>query len=243
MKLIVGNWKMNPASLDEAVALTSKISALADLNELRQVILLPPFVFLEELAKKFKQINWGAQDVFWEQKGAYTGEISAAMLRNIGVNWILVGHSERRRYFGEDDETVNKKLHAVLENGFNVIVAVGELQKGDSDEVVETSFRKSIADVAPSDLNRLAVAYEPVWAIGTGEADDPARSNQIVGQLKSIAGKMLGEDSKQIRFLYGGSVNSASAASFLSQPHIDGALVGGASLDAQEFVGILRADY
>ncbi len=246
MKLIVGNWKLNPATLNEAVALASAVSVSVKSELYEQMVLLPPFVFLEELAKKFRQIQWGAQDFFWEDKGAYTGEISLSMLRDIRVNWVLVGHSERRRMFGETDETVNKKVLAALEHGFNVIVAIGELQRGDNLEEIISSFKKSI-DINPQptthNLQHLVVAYEPVWAISTNPgavADDPARSNGIIGQLKLAAYEMFGDESKSIRFLYGGSVNAANAAGFLAQPNIDGALVGGASLNSDEFLRIIN---
>lgn len=244
MKLIIGNWKLNPSSLGEAVALASGISYAAKPEDFERMVLLPPFIFLEELVKKFKQINWGAQDVFWEQQGAYTGEVSLPMLKDAGVNWVLVGHSERRRVFGETDEDVNKKIGAGLAQGFNVVAAVGELQQGDGADEVAGSFKKSLVDLDTRDLWRLTVAYEPVWAISTtvgAKADSPSRSNQIIGELKHTAFKMFGEESKKIKFLYGGSVTSGNALKFLSQPYIDGALVGGASLNVEEFTAIVSA--
>ena len=169
------------------------------------------------------------------------------MLKDIGVGWVLVGHSERRRMFGETDETVNKKVLAALSQDFKVIVAVGELQRDDGEEVIISSFKKSISGIklqAPSSkLQDLIVAYEPVWAISTNPgavADDPARSNGIIGQLKLAAYEMFGDESKSIRFLYGGSVNAANAAGSLAQPNIDGALVGGASLNSDEFLRIIN---
>mgnify|MGYP001604830045 CR=1 FL=1 len=131
-KLIIGNWKLNPATLNEAVALASGVSYAIRSRDFENMVLLPPFIFLEELAKRFRQINWGAQDVFWENIGAYTGEISLPMLQDIGISWVLAGHSERRRFFGETDEIVNKKIKSSLAADFNVIMAVGELQKGES---------------------------------------------------------------------------------------------------------------
>ncbi|MBI2052279.1 MAG: triose-phosphate isomerase [Candidatus Sungbacteria bacterium] len=244
MKLIVGNWKLNPSTLNEAVALASGVNYALKVEDFERMVLLPPFIFLEELAKKFKQIVWGAQDVFWEARGAYTGEVSLAMLKDAGVTWVLIGHSERRRIFGESDEDVNKKIKAALAQDFNVIAAVGELQRGDGADEVVDSFKKSAAGLDPADLARLTVAYEPVWAISTtpgAQADSPARSNQIIGELKHTAFKMFGEPSKKIRFLYGGSVTSENALKFLSQPYIDGALVGGASLLVEEFTTIISS--
>ncbi|MBI4118678.1 MAG: triose-phosphate isomerase [Parcubacteria group bacterium] len=242
MKLIVGNWKLNPSTLNEAVALTSGVNYAIKAEDFERTVLLPPFIFLEELVKKFKQIAWGAQDVFWEARGAYTGEVSLAMLKDVGIGWVLVGHSERRRIFGESDEDVNKKIKAALAQDFNVIAAVGELQRGDEADEIIDSFKKSAAGLETADLARLTVAYEPVWAISTtpgAQADSPARSNQIIGELKHAAFKMFGEPSKKIKFLYGGSVTSENALKFLSQPYIDGALVGGASLSAEEFAAIV----
>jgi len=241
MKLIVGNWKLNPSTLNDAVALASSISYSIGNESFDRMILLPPFIFLEELAKRFKQISWGAQDFFWESKGAYTGEVSLPMLKDIGVNWVLVGHSERRRIFGETDEMVNKKMKFALENNFKTIVAVGELNRGDYPEEIIQGFKKSVADADKSKLENLIIAYEPVWAIGTGESDDPARSNSIIGQLKTTAFKMFGEDSNKIKFLYGGSVNSQNSKSFLNQKNIDGALIGGASLISEEFASIVES--
>lgn len=239
-KLIIGNWKLNPMGLNEAVALASGISFSVSPEMYENLVLLPPFIFLEELVKRFKHISWGAQDFFWEKKGAFTGEISLPMLKDVGVEWVLVGHSERRRFFGENDEIVNKKTLSALAADFNTIVAVGELQKDDPEETVVESFKKSIQSASQYNLKRLVVAYEPVWAVGTGEADDPARANRLIGQLRRAAFKMLGDESNGIRFLYGGSVTAENTRKFLGQLNIDGALVGGASLNQEEFVNILK---
>lgn len=242
MKLIVGNWKLNPPTLNEAVALAAGVAHSLKSEDFERVVLLAPFVFLEELAKKFKHIQWGAQDVFWEPQGAYTGEVSLLMLKDAGVNWVLAGHSERRRFFGESDEDINKKMASALAADFNVIVAVGELHQGDHSDEVMASFKKTIKGADVSAFNRLAVAYEPIWAISTtagAKPDSPTRSNQVIGELKHAAFKMFGEASKKIRFLYGGSVTAENSAKFLSEPYIDGALVGGASLKVEEFTTIV----
>lgn len=238
----MGNWKLNPSSLNDAVALAAGVSHIMKSEDYDKVVILPPFIFLEELVKRFKHIKWGAQDVFWEAKGAYTGEISLPMLADAGVSLVLMGHSERRRVFGETDEDVNKKMRSALAADFNVIVAVGELHYGDHTNEILESFKKSIASADETKLEKLVVAYEPVWAISTtlgAKADSPARSNQIIGELKHTAFKMFGEESKKIRFLYGGSVNSQNSTKFLSEPYIDGALVGSASLKVDEFTQII----
>ncbi len=239
----MGNWKLNPSSLNDAVALAAGVSHALKPEDYERVVILPPFIFLEELVKRFKHIQWGAQDVFWVEKGAYTGEISWPMLKDAGINWVLVGHSERRRLFGETDEDVNKKIKAGLAADFKVIMAVGELQQGDQAEEVLKSFKKSAAGADESKLDKLTVAYEPVWAISTtpgAKADSPARSNQIIGELKHAAFKIFGEASKKIKFLYGGSVNYENAIKFLSEPYIDGTLVGSASLNAKDFSEIIK---
>lgn len=246
-KLVIGNWKLNPSTLNEAVALASGVAFALKPNDFEKTVLLPPFIFLEELVKRFKHIQWGAQDVFWEQKGAYTGEVSLSMLKDAGANWVLAGHSERRRLFGESDEDVNKKVKVALAADFNVIMAVGELQKGDHAEEVIKSFKKSLAGLDhitsfELQIARLCIAYEPVWAISTtpgAKPDSPSRSNQIIGELKHAAFKMFGESSKKMKFLYGGSVSASNAAKFLSEPFIDGLLAGSASLKADEFSAIV----
>ncbi|MDP3764210.1 MAG: triose-phosphate isomerase [bacterium] len=243
MKLIVGNWKLNPTTLNEAITLAAGLVHSMKVEEFERVVLLPPFIFLEELVKRFKHFKWGAQDVFWEKRGAYTGEVSLPMLKGVGVAWVLVGHSERRLIFGETDEDINRKMKAALAADFNVIVAVGELQKDDRLDEVIKSFKKSITGADKSNLEKLIVAYEPVWAISTtpnAKPDNPARSNQIIGELKHVAFKIFGEDSKKIKFLYGGSVNAENASKFLSEPYIDGALVGGTSLKSSEFYEIIK---
>ncbi len=243
LKTIIGNWKLNPSTLNDAIALASGISMEINAEDFENMVLLPPYIFLEEMAQKFKQIKWGAQDIFWEAKGAYTGEVSGPMLKDIGVNWVLVGHSERRRYFNETDEIINKKALASLAQGFNVIVAIGELSRGENITEAEKSLKNSLANVEPPMFNNLYVAYEPVWAISSNpgaQADDPARSNQVIEYLKRVLLNTFGEASEKIKFLYGGSVNSANAASFLSQPNISGALVGGASLSAKDFSKIIK---
>lgn len=240
-KLIVGNWKLNPSTLNDAIALASGISYSVSSESFNRMVLLAPFIFLEELSKRFKQINWGAQDFFWKSNGAYTGEVSLPMLKDIGVGWVLVGHSERRRIFGETDEIVNKKMKFALESNFNTIVAVGELNKGDHSNEIIQGFKKSVSGADKFKLDNLVIAYEPVWAVGTGESDDPARSNSIIGQLKATAFEIFGEDSKKIRFLYGGSANSKNSNQFLNQKNIDGLLIGAVSLNAEEFSLIVES--
>ncbi len=229
-KLIVGNWKLNPASLVEAENLTTNYS-LPTTNSL-EVALLPPFVFLEDLVKKFPQFKWGVQDFSLDE----SGEISLPILKSLGVGYVLVGHSDRRyppAGGGETDEIVNAKLLAALEERFNVILAVGEREKGTESRVIE-SLKASTKGVKETDKARLVVAYEPVWAISTtpgAESDTPEHASAVIAELRKAL---------DVRCLYGGSVNSANIAGFLSQPNVSGALVGGASLKAEEFSKILE---
>lgn len=240
-KLIIGNWKMNPQGLNEAIALASKISFSIKSEDFDRVVILPPFIFIEEMAKRFKQINWGAQDFFWEQKGSYTGEVSLSMIRDIGLNWVLVGHSERRIILGETDEMVNKKVRFAIENDFNTILSIGELDVEDSVEEIVSRFKKNIEGINQSKLQNLVVVYEPIWAIGTDEPDSPLRSEGVIVKMKEEAKNIFGEESKKIRFLYGGSINSKNANDFLEKENIDGLLIGRASLIAEDFSSIVNS--
>jgi triosephosphate isomerase len=240
MKLIIGNWKMNPPGLNEAVALASKISFSIKSESFDRMVMLPPFIFIEEMVKRFKQINWGAQDFFWESRGSFTGEVSLPMLKDIGVNWVLVGHSERRIIFGETDEMVNKKMKFALENDFNTILSIGELDVEDSVEEIVSRFKKNIEGIDKSKFENLSVVYEPIWAIGTDEPDSPLRSEGVIIRLKKEANNIFGGESKKIRFLYGGSANSTNSKDFLEKENIDGLLIGRASLDAEEFSSIVN---
>lgn len=215
-KLIAGNWKLNPASLAEAEALVRLIRVPRNAANL-EVALLPPFEFLEELTKKFPQFKWGTQDFF-------SGDIK--------VDYVLVGHSDQRKK-GETDEAVNKKLLSALEAGFRVILAVGETEKRKESLVIK-SLEASTRDIPTDALARLNVAYEPVWAISTtpgAETDTPEHAAAVISELQKFL---------PARYLYGGSVDSSNVGGFLSQGNINGALVGGASLKAEEFSKIVE---
>jgi triosephosphate isomerase (TIM) len=229
-KLIVANWKMNPDSAQAAKQL------FADMGKLKasksEIVICPPFPYLH-LAKP-KNYALGAQDIFWESKGAFTGEVAAPMLQSLGVQYVIIGHSERRKWVGETDEVVNRKVKAALAAGLKVILCVGEdaevRDKGmtAAKRFVDKELREGLADLKnPS----LIVAYEPIWAIGSGRADNPTDTVEMAEFIRSrVSGA---------RVLYGGSVNSGNAKDFLQHPEIDGALVGGASLRAYEFKGII----
>jgi triosephosphate isomerase len=231
--LIVANWKMNPASQEEAESLVEGIKKAA--KEVEAVI-CPPFVYLPLL----KGVILGAQDVFFEEKGAFTGEVSPGMLKDLGVEYVLVGHSERRKYFNETDQTVNKKLKAILETGLKAIVCVGEtkeeLEGGQKNEVIERQLTEGLNGITRDQIKQITFAYEPVWAIGTGKncsTDDTMQSSLLIRKVLANAyNRELADDAK---ILYGGSVNSKNAASYLKDAQVNGLLVGGASLNPEEF--------
>jgi triosephosphate isomerase len=233
-KIIAFNWKMNPASKKEAMSLIKECSA--------GVIVAPPFVYLDAL--KNKKIKFASQDVFYEESGAYTGEISPKMLKDLGIEYAIIGHSERRQYMNETDDTVNKKIKASLFVGLKVILCVGEAlatrKKGK--KAVENFVKKQLAAGLSGlkDLNseNLIVAYEPIWAIGTGVACDPEDARKTIGFIGEFLASSFGI--KKPVILYGGSVNSQNIKSFVQFNEIGGALVGGASLKKDEVNKIIK---
>jgi triosephosphate isomerase len=237
MKLIVANWKMNPASLPEAVR-------LARASDARNVVLAPPYLYLPVIAWIVKKAQLGAQDLFWEDRGAYTGEISPLQLKKARVKYVIVGHSERRR-LGETDEIVNQKTKAALTRGLKVILCVGEdwsvRRRGiaAAQKYVTQQLKKDLKLITNKLIaNNLLIAYEPIWAIGTGKADKPEEAAAISKYIKNFLRKNY--RATKIKVLYGGSVNDKNAAPFLEAKEIDGALVGGASLKPREFKKIIQ---
>lgn len=242
--IVAGNWKMN-TTLSEAVALAQAIRGDVDALAGVDRVVCPPFVWLAAVADALtgSQIGVGAQNLHWEERGAFTGEVSPTMLAGL-VQYVIVGHSERRQYFAEDDTGVNRKTKAALACGLIPILCVGENldqnEAGRTLEVVGRQVRAGLDGIQPTD--RLAIAYEPIWAIGTGRAATPVGANDVIGAIRRIVGEMWSAAPAQaLRIQYGGSVNAANAAELFAQPEIDGALVGGASLQAAEFAAIVRA--
>lgn len=244
---VAGNWKMNKtiAAARELVGTMSKqMSAIPDVEK----VFCPPFTSLMAVSEMLAGtgIGLGAQNMYWEEKGAFTGEISPDMVREL-CGYVILGHSERRAYFGETDETVNKKLRAAQAKGLISIVCVGETleeyESGRTREVVSTQTSQSLKDVSPDYASSIVVAYEPVWAIGTGKASTGDAANVVIKDfIRPAIAALYGEKTAQaVRVLYGGSVTAANAAEFFAQPDIDGALVGGASLKLDEFVSITKA--
>lgn len=245
--LIAGNWKMH-GTIREAVALVEEIRRLLQPPpDDVEVAVCPPFTALAAVrdALAGSGIKLGAQNVHEAPQGAYTGEISLPMLQELGCEYVILGHSERRQYFGETDAGVNRKAKAALEAGVGVIVCVGETleerRDGRTESVVTRQVRESLAGVPVDDPERLVVAYEPVWAIGTGENASGAQANETIAVIRRELSDMFGRDlAASIRILYGGSVKPENIGEFMAEEEIDGALVGGASLKAASFVGIVK---
>ncbi len=249
-KTIVANWKMSPATLQEAQELfkftMEQTSRLGEKN--LNVIVCPPFVFIEELAKMLNQkhggggISLGAQDIFWEAKGAYTGEVSTTMLKNFNITHVLIGHSDRRYVLNESDEVINKKLKATLKADIKPVLLVGEREMGDTKEdILVNQVSRGLDGLTRDQISQIMFAYEPVWAISTNpgaKADTPENASQTIKLINSILVKNYKLKSQP--FLYGGSVNEQNISAFLNQPEINGAVIGGASLRKEGFGRMLE---
>lgn len=244
--LIIANWKCNPTSLAEAKRLFDSVKRGVRNIKNAEVVICPPFHYLPVLNNVgLTSIKLGAQDCFWEEKGAFTGEISPKMIKNLGCQYIIIGHSERRKYFNETDEIVNKKLQAVLSARLNPILCIGETQqerkKGKTKEILKKQLKEALDHSTTQLLNHLIVAYEPIWAIGTGKACSPDEAKRASDFIRSAIAKIYNQKiAKNIRLLYGGSVNSKNAKSYIQEAGFQGLLVGGASLDQKEFIKIIK---
>ena len=245
--LVVGNWKMN-TSQSEAVALAAAtVRETEAAHGASGVGICPPFVWLEAVAERVRgsHVALGAQNVAAQESGAYTGEVSAAMLTDVGCRYAIVGHSERRALFAETDEQVAARAVQAMQHGLVPIVCVGETldqrRAGDEERVVRHQLEGSLAGVELSKADALVVAYEPVWAIGTGETASPDQAQQMHAVIREALRQRFGAAGAEIAILYGGSVKPSNAAEIFAQPDVDGGLVGGASLDAGDFAAIVRA--
>ena len=244
-KFIAANWKMN-TTLEEAASLTKGIVAkLGSCNDV-DIALCPPYVNLQLVSGIIKgsTIKLGAQDVHWEIKGAYTGKVSCVMLKSVGVTYIIIGHSEQRTYFHETNETVNKKVKATLAAGLLPIICVGETleerKSGKMESVVESHVRGAFAGISKEDAIKCTIAYEPVWAIGTGETATPEQANEAHVFIRKILTALFdAECSQKVRIQYGGSMKPDNAKALLSLSDVDGGLIGGASLKVDDFAGIV----
>ena len=245
-KLIAANWKMYKTP-DEARAFVREFLPMVATHDRDEIALFPPFISIPAVveATRGSRVEVGAQNMHFEKQGAFTGEISAAMLISIGCKQVIIGHSERRQYFGETDIGVNRKLRGALADGLKSIVCIGELfeerESGLTENVLRRQVGAALREISGSDVDKFCIAYEPVWAIGTGKTATPEIASEAHVFIRAEAGKAIGEDAAQkLRILYGGSVKPDNAHALMSQPEIDGALVGGASLDPNSFAAIVN---
>jgi len=247
-KIVAANWKMNMMQAESARFVESLLLEIGDVADV-EVVIVPPFTAIAKVMEALgsaQNIKVGAQNMHWERSGAFTGEISAALLRDLFVHYVVLGHSERRRLFGETDEIVNRKVRAAHEASLRPIVCIGETLKqrdrGNVDKILSIQLRGSLAGLGPKELQETVIAYEPVWAIGTGRNATPEQAQEahafIRRTLRDMADDTIAE---RIRIQYGGSVKPENARELMSQPDIDGALVGGASLDPRSFAQIVNA--
>lgn len=243
--IIAGNWKMNN-TVDEAVKLVEELKPLVA-NAKCDVVVCPAFVCLDAVIKAVKgsNIKVGAQNMYFEESGAFTGEVSPSMLEKLGIDYVIVGHSERRQYFNETDESVNKKVKKVFEHGMIPIVCCGETlndrENGVTKEVVGKQIKLDLAGLSKKNTEKMVVAYEPIWAIGTGKTATNEQANEVISYIRSVIGQMYGtETASKVRIQYGGSVKPATIKDQMAESDIDGALVGGASLKAKDFAAIVN---
>lgn len=245
--IVAGNWKMNKTvaeAIDLASAIKRDLSGCKDVD----IVLCPPFTALKAVSDVITgtHIDLGSQNMHWEKSGAYTGEISAEMLREVYCHYVILGHSERRAYFGETDQIVNRKTKAALESNLTPIVCVGETlqerESGKTNDVVGTQVRGSLAGLSPRQLVDSVIAYEPVWAIGTGKTASPEQAQEVHAFIRGVLSEMADQAVAQsVRIQYGGSVKPGNAKELFSLPDIDGGLIGGAALEARSFIDIVLA--
>ena len=244
--VIAGNWKMNNTRVETKALIEALIPAVKDAD--CGVVVCVPFTNLETAVNLTKgtNIKVGAQNCHFEAKGAFTGEISASMLTEMGVEYVVIGHSERRQYFGETDVTVNKRLKAAVAAGLTVILCVGEMledrENGVTDELVAMQTKIALGGVSREDLSKIIIAYEPVWAIGTGKTATADQANEVCAVIRATVEKLYDKEAADaVTVQYGGSMNAGNAAELLSKPDVDGGLIGGASLKAPDFAVIVNA--
>jgi triosephosphate isomerase len=245
--IIAGNWKMNK-TLTEARAFAEEFKPMVGKPKWCEVVLCVPYVNIPAVLRLFKdtRVAIGAQNVHYEEHGAYTGEVSAEMLKDLGVKYVIIGHSERRQYYNETDLTVNKKVHAALDAGLRPILCVGESleqrQLGVTMSWITYQVRSALYGVSEEQIRHVVIAYEPLWAIGTGQTATAAQANEVCSAIRTVIRKQYGARlARAVTIQYGGSMNAGNAAELLAQPDVDGGLIGGASLRPGEFMEIIRA--
>jgi triosephosphate isomerase len=246
-KLIVaGNWKMNK-TLQEGIELAKAVDDFFAENTAKaEVILAPPFIHLPALAGSLSSVSLAAQNCASESSGAYTGEVSAGMIRSAGAAYVILGHSERRTYFGEEDDLLNRKIKLTLEEGLKPIFCCGEVlserEAGEHLRVVETQLRTALSGLDAGDLKNIVIAYEPVWAIGTGVTATPAQAQEMHAYIRGLIREEFGDSSAEdMTILYGGSCKPSNARELFANPDVDGGLIGGASLNADDFTAIVQS--
>ncbi|NPA43518.1 MAG: triose-phosphate isomerase [Chlorobi bacterium] len=246
-KIVAGNWKMH-LTLPEAESLARAVAEGWTGHPTVEVLVAPSFPYLEPVRRIVEPspVGLAAQNAHWEDWGAYTGEVSVPMLRSVGVDHVILGHSERRKYFGENDDILKRKTARALAHGMHVIYCVGEdeaqRERGEHFRVVENQVAAVLGDIADSEWQRVIIAYEPVWAIGTGKTATPEQAAEMHARIREIVARLAGDDiARAVPVLYGGSVKPANAAAIFAQPGVDGGLIGGASLKADDFLAIVRA--
>jgi triosephosphate isomerase len=244
--VIAGNWKLFK-TIAEAVALVNELKPLVVANQSVEIVVAPVFTSLSRVSDAIKDsnINMASQDCYWEEEGAFTGEVAPKLLKDAGCSHAIIGHSERRQYFGETDLTVNKKTKAAIAAGLTAIVCVGEsLVERESDQtfnVIETQITGGLSGFTERDFSHIVIAYEPVWAIGTGKTASDAQAQEVHAFIRQLIARLFGQAvADAVRILYGGSVKPDNVKGLMSQPDIDGALVGGASLKAESFAAIVN---
>jgi triosephosphate isomerase len=237
---MAGNWKLNKTP-NETIVFVEEIKPLLAGVEDVEIVICPPFTSLNVatyLTKK-SNIKVGAQNLYWEKSGAFTGEVSGEMIRELGCDYVIIGHSERRQYFGETDQMVNKKILAAFGAGLIPIVCVGETlqerEAGQVEAVISTQVREGLQGLNAREHGKIVIAYEPVWAIGTGKTATPAQANEVHTLIRKCLSEIFGEVAQDIRIQYGGSVKPENVKELMAQPDIDGALIGGAALKAESF--------
>ena len=247
-KIVAGNWKMHNNLSDSQNLVTKLVNGLNNKNINRDVIICPPFTSLSEVSNLLKgtKIELGAQNMHFEDKGAFTAEISSEMLLSVGCKYVILGHSERRTIFGETDEFINKKIKKALSSGLTPIFCIGESleqrENGTTNDVIKRQVLEGIKDLSEDNVNKLIIAYEPIWAIGTGKTATPEQAQEVHEFIRSILEETFNKQtSENISILYGGSVKPNNAFDLLSKTDIDGALVGGACLDADSFISVITA--
>jgi triosephosphate isomerase len=247
-KIVAANWKMNMTQGEAERFMESFFRDVGEITDV-EVVIIPPFTAIAKVSEalgRAQNIKVGAQNMYWEKSGPYTGEISAPLLRDLFVHYVVLGHSERRTLFGETDEMVNRKVRAALEAKLRPIVCVGETleqrDKGNVEKILSLQLRGSLAGLSPKELQETVIAYEPVWAIGTGRTATPAQAQEVHAHIRRRLAEQLGAAAAgAIRIQYGGSVKPGNAEALMAEADIDGALVGGASLEAADFITIVKA--